>query len=278
MRVDAMAAATARNARQAGAGRTSTAGARTIGPNTVDAEEIARFDRLAATWWDENGPMKPLHAMNPARLSFIREQALLHFGGDMRSLAPLAGLTAVDVGCGGGLLSEPLARMGADVTGLDPASGNIAIARQHAERAGLAIDYRDDTLEAAVARGERFDMVLALEVVEHVADVPAFLDALFAATKPGGLAVLSTLNRGLRSFAAAIVGAEYVMRWLPVGTHDWRKFIRPDELERALELAGFEVREVAGMVPDISAGLGGGFRLSRDTAVNYIVAATRRAD
>ncbi len=245
---------------------------------TVDADEIARFDRLAATWWDVDGPMRLLHAMNPVRLRFIREQALLHFGGEAASITPLDGLRAVDVGCGGGLLCEPLALLGAAVTGLDPAVNNIAVARRHAEAAGLSIDYRAEPLEETVARGDQFDLVLALEVVEHVADVPAFLAGLHAATKPGGLAVLSTLNRGLRSFAAAIIGAEYVLRWLPVGTHDWNRFIRPDELEQGLNRAGFAVREVAGIVPDLASRLGGGFRLSRDTAVNYIVAAARPMD
>lgn len=240
--------------------------------STVDAAEIGRFDALAATWWDPDGPMKPLHGMNPVRLGFIRDQAALHFGIDARQMMPLRGLDVVDVGCGGGLLSEPLARMGATVTGLDPATQNIAAAKAHAARMELTIRYLPTTIEDVVAGGERFDIVMALEVVEHVADVPAFLAALSAALKPGGLLVMSTLNRSLRAYAAAIIGAEYVLRWLPKGTHDWNKFVRPDELANALEGAGLRVTDTRGMVPDP---LRGGWRLSRDTAVNYIVAATK---
>jgi 2-polyprenyl-6-hydroxyphenyl methylase/3-demethylubiquinone-9 3-methyltransferase len=241
--------------------------------STVDAAEVARFDALAATWWDENGPMRPLHAMNPARLGFIRTQALAHFQPAHGAL-PLAGLKVADVGCGGGLLSEPLARMGGAVTGVDPAERNIAVASAHAEAMGLSIRYRATTIEALAAEGERFDLITALEVIEHVSDPAAFLAALFEATRPGGLVVLSTLNRSKRAFAAAIVGAEYLLRWLPVGTHDWNKFIRPEELEGLLEDAGFRPLELKGMVPDL---FGSGFRLSDDTAVNYILAAARPA-
>ncbi len=240
--------------------------------STVDAGEIERFDALAATWWDPDGPMRPLHGMNPVRLSFIRQQVVSQFGTDPASVSPLAGLSVVDVGCGGGLLSEPLARMGGAVTGLDPATRNIAVAASHAESMDLSIRYLARTVEDVVADGERFDVVTALEVVEHVADVPAFLRALSGAAKPGGLVVVSTLNCTLRSFAAAILGAEYILRWLPVGTHDWNKFIRPDELEQGLEQAGLGVLETRGMTPDL---LRGGWRLSGDTAVNYIVAARK---
>jgi 2-polyprenyl-6-hydroxyphenyl methylase/3-demethylubiquinone-9 3-methyltransferase len=242
------------------------------GATTVDPAEVSRFDRMASDWWNPNGVMKPLHAMNPVRLGFIRDQIDEHFGVEPRSLLPLAGKRVVDVGCGGGLLSEPMARLGAQVTGLDPAGGNIAVAKAHAHSMGLAIDYRAETIEEVAARGERFDIVLALEVVEHVADVPAFLRALAQATRPGGLVVMSTLNRTLRSFGAAIVGAEYVLRWLPVGTHDWEKFVTPDELERGLLAQDLAPLNTAGMVPDI---LRGGWRLSSDTAVNYIVSAVR---
>jgi 2-polyprenyl-6-hydroxyphenyl methylase / 3-demethylubiquinone-9 3-methyltransferase len=239
---------------------------------TVDGDEVRRFNDLASTWWDVKGPMKPLHAMNPTRLSFIRECAVEHFGLDGKALNPLKGLTAVDVGCGGGLLSEPMARMGAAVTGLDPAVSNIEVARGHAESMGLDIDYRPETIEAAVARGERFDIVLALEVIEHVADVPVFVRALSNAAKPGALVFVSTLNRSLRAYAAAIIGAEYVLRWLPVGTHDWNKFVRPDELEQHLFAADLAPSEMRGMVPDL---LAGGWRLSSDMAVNYIACAVR---
>ncbi|MGL4438941.1 MAG: bifunctional 2-polyprenyl-6-hydroxyphenol methylase/3-demethylubiquinol 3-O-methyltransferase UbiG [Bosea sp. (in: a-proteobacteria)] len=240
--------------------------------STVDAGEVGRFDALASTWWDPDGPMKPLHGMNPVRLGFIRDQAAAHFGIEPRQMSPLAGLDVADVGCGGGLLSEPLARMGARVTGLDPATQNIAAAKAHAARMELDIRYLPTTIEDVVAQGERFDMITALEVVEHVADVPAFLEALSAALKPGGLIIMSTLNRSLRAYAAAIIGAEYILRWLPKGTHDWNKFVRPVELQEGLEDAGLRMIETRGMVPDP---LKGGWRLSRDTAVNYIVAAEK---
>jgi 2-polyprenyl-6-hydroxyphenyl methylase / 3-demethylubiquinone-9 3-methyltransferase len=240
--------------------------------STIDAAEIGRFDALAATWWDSDGPMKPLHGMNPVRLGFIRDQAAAHFGLAPRQMSLLAGLDVADVGCGGGLLSEPLARMGARVTGLDPAMQNIAIAKAHAARMELDIRYLPTTIEDVAAQGERFDMITALEVVEHVADVPAFLDALSEALKPGGIIIMSTLNRSLRAYAAAIIGAEYILRWLPKGTHDWNKFVRPDELEAGLEDAGLRVIETRGMVPDP---FKSGWRLSRDTAVNYIVAASK---
>ena len=237
---------------------------------SVDPGEIRRFDALASTWWDPNGPMKPLHGMNPVRLGFIRQQALAHFGRDEADIAALSGLSVADVGCGGGLLAEPMARMGACVSGFDPATRNIEIAKAHAALMELDIDYRAIAIEDAVAAGERFDLVTALEVVEHVADVASFLGSLAAALKPGGLLVMSTLNRTLRAHAAAIIGAEYLLRWLPVGTHDWEKFVTPEELTRGLERAGLHVVERKGMVPDL---LRGGWRLSRDMAVNYIVSA-----
>lgn len=242
--------------------------------STIDQAEIGRFDALASTWWDPDGPMKPLHGMNPVRLGFIRDQAVDHFGLSARQMMPLAGLDVADVGCGGGLLSEPLARMGGRVTGLDPASQNIAVAMAHAARMELDIRYLPTTIEDVVANGERFDLITALEVVEHVADVPAFLEALAAGLKPGGLLIMSTLNRSLRAYAAAIIGAEYILSWLPKGTHDWNRFVRPDELTSGLKDARLDVIETRGMVPDP---LRGGWRLSRDTAVNYIVAARKAA-
>jgi 2-polyprenyl-6-hydroxyphenyl methylase/3-demethylubiquinone-9 3-methyltransferase len=247
-------------------------GASTTRPSTIDPAEIGRFDALAATWWDPDGPMKPLHGMNPVRLGFIRDRAAAHFGIDARQMSLLAGLAVADVGCGGGLLSEPLARMGARVTGLDPSTQNIAVAMAHAARMELDIRYLPTTIEDVVAQRERFDMVTALEVVEHVADVPAFLAALSGALKPGGLLVMSTLNRTLRAYAAAIIGAEHILRWLPRGTHDWNKFVRPEELHAGLEHAGLKLIETRGMVPDP---LRGGWRLSRDTGVNYILAARK---
>ncbi len=253
-------------------GRSADVPAASTFRSTVDAGEIGRFDALAATWWDPNGPMKPLHGMNPVRLGFIRNQVIDHFGLPTAEIALLKGLNVADVGCGGGLLSEPLARMGATVTGLDPAEKNIGVAKAHAKRMELDIRYLPTTIEAVAASGERFDLVTALEVVEHVADVPAFLAALSLALKPGGLLVMSTLNRSLRAYAAAIIGAEYILRWLPKGTHNWEKFVRPLELQRGLEQAGLNHIDTRGMVPDLRHG---GWRLSRDTGVNYIVAATK---
>ena len=242
--------------------------------STVDPEEVARFDRVAEDWWDPNGPMRALHKLNPVRLAYIRDEACHRFGRDPRDPRCLAGLSVLDVGCGGGLLSEPLARLGATVTGLDPAPANIAVAKLHAERAGLAIDFRDETVEGVVARGDGFDLVLALEVVEHVADVGAFVAACCAAVKPGGLLVMATINRTLRAFALAIVGAEYVLGWLPRGTHQWDKFVTPDELTAAIEAGGLFVGGTQGVVYDP---LNDRWVLARDTAVNYMAAAERAA-
>jgi len=186
---------------------------------------------------------------------------------------PLDHLGVLDVGCGGGVLSEPLARLGAAVTGLDPAPANIAVARRHAERAGVGVDYRSDTIETVAARGERFDVVLAMEVVEHVADVPAFVAACALAVKPGGLLIMATINRTLRSFALAIVGAEYILGWLPRGTHQWDKFVTPAELTLALEANGLAVTDLAGIVYNP---LRDQWSLSRDTAVNYMALAERQ--
>ncbi|MFI5014491.1 MAG: bifunctional 2-polyprenyl-6-hydroxyphenol methylase/3-demethylubiquinol 3-O-methyltransferase UbiG [Hyphomicrobiales bacterium] len=241
---------------------------------TVDPEEIARFERLASTWWEPEGPMRALHAMNPARLSWIRDQAVRHFGRDRRETRVLAGLSALDIGCGGGLLSEPLARLGAAVTGIDPAGENIEVAERHAARSGLTIDYRAETVEDVAARAESFDIVFAMEVVEHVADVAAFMAACARVVKPGGLLLMSTLNRTLRSFGLAIVGAEYVLGWLPRGTHRWDRFLTPDELAGAMRRAGLKALEAQGLVFDP---LRWQWRLSRDTGVNYVFAAAKAA-
>ena len=216
--------------------------------------------------------MRPLHRINPLRLRFARDEICRRFGRDASEPYPLGGLSALDVGCGAGLLSEPLARLGADVVGLDPATRNIEAARAHAEAGGLSIDYRTDLVEAVAAGGERFEIVLAMEVVEHVTDVPAFLRSCADALAPGGLLLLSTLNRTLRSFALAIVGAEYVLRWLPRGTHDWDKFVTPDELRAATAGAGLAGFRTRGLVFDP---LRREWNLSRDTAVNYLAAADK---
>lgn len=236
---------------------------------SVDRDEVARFDALAERWWDPDGPMRALHRLNPVRLAYIRDQACRRFGRDPRAARPLEGLTVLDVGCGAGLLSEPMARLGGTVTGLDPAAANLDVARRHAARGGLSIDYRSDPVEALA---ERFDLVLAMEVVEHVPDVDAFVLACCRAVKPGGLLVMATINRTLRAFGLAIVAAEYVLRWLPRGTHDWEKFVTPEELARAIEAGGLSVADTSGAVYDP---LAGAWSLSRDTGVNYMVAAVR---
>lgn len=252
---------------------TSTAPAEAAaGGGTVDPAEVARFEAIARTWWDPKGPMRTLHKFNPVRLAYIRDEAARRFGRDPLAAGCLEGLSLIDVGCGGGVLSEPLARLGATVTGLDPAPTNVAVARAHAERSGVAIDYRGERIEDVVARGERFDIVTSMEVVEHVADVPAFVAACCAAVKPGGLLFMATLNRTFRSYALAIVGAEYVLRWLPKGTHQWEKFVTPDELEAAITAGGLTPVERKGVVYNP---LADEWRMSRDTAVNYMVSAVR---
>jgi 2-polyprenyl-6-hydroxyphenyl methylase/3-demethylubiquinone-9 3-methyltransferase len=215
--------------------------------STVDPAEIERFSRIAEEWWDPAGKFAPLHRLNPVRLGYIRDRAARHWQRDALS-APLKGLSALDIGCGGGLLSEPLARLGAEVTGIDAAERNIATARLHAAGQELAIDYRDTTAETLAESGAQFDIVLALEIVEHVADVDLFLGSCGRLAKPGGLVFLSTLNRTAKAWALAIAGAEYVLRWLPRGTHDWRKFLKPSEVVRGLRGGGVEAQEIVGLV------------------------------
>lgn len=239
---------------------------------SVDPAEVARFAAIAAEWWDPNGKFRPLHKLNPVRLAYVRAQAEARFGRDPRELEPLRGLRLLDIGCGGGLLSEPMARLGAEVVGVDAAADNIRIAALHAAQSGLAIDYRCTTAEALVADSETFDIVLGMEVVEHVADLDGFLSACADLLRPGGLMLLATLNRTLKAWALAIVGAEYVLGWLPRGTHDWTRFVRPSELARPLRRAGLRITDVSGVEYDV---LTGAWRPTRTTDVNYLVAAIR---
>ena len=239
----------------------------------VDAAEVAKFEAMAARWWDPAGAAAPLHRMNPCRLDWIADQVAAQFGRDRRKPSPFAGLAVLDIGCGGGLVTEPMARLGAAVTGLDASDAAIAVAREHAAGQGLAIDYRVSTVEDAAADGLGFDVVLALEIVEHVPDPGAFVAALSAVLRPGGIAILSTLNRTPQSLVKAVIGAEYVMRWLPPGTHDWRRFLTPAELDRHLSAAGLAPVARTGMR---YAPLSDAWRLDADDlSVNYAVAAVR---
>jgi 2-polyprenyl-6-hydroxyphenyl methylase / 3-demethylubiquinone-9 3-methyltransferase len=243
-------------------------------PSTIDEAEVARFSRLSSQWWDERGPMAALHKLNPVRLAYIRDRASAHFSRDPKRLDSLAGLRLLDIGCGGGILSEPLARLGAAVTGVDPAESNIAVARRHAEDSGLHIDYRCAGAEVLAEAGETFDVVLAMEVVEHVADVGLFVDLAANLVKPGGLLFLATLNRTLKSFALAIVGAEYILRWLPRGTHQWDKFVTPNELEIAVVQSGMEIADATGVIYNL---LADRWQLSADMDVNYMAVAAKAA-
>jgi len=240
--------------------------------SSVDAAEIERFSRYGADWWDPRGPMATLHKFNPIRVGYIRDHAAEHFQRDAKKLDSLKGLRILDIGCGGGILSEPLARLGADMVGVDPAEENIAVASAHAVESGVAVDYRATTAEALAAAGETFDVVLAMEVVEHVTDVDAFVATCAGMVKPGGMMFAATLNRTLKSFALAIVGAEYVLRWLPRGTHQWDKFVTPTELESAFEDAGLNVIGERGVVYNLFADR---WQLSSDMDVNYMLVAAR---
>ncbi len=240
--------------------------------SSVDEAEVERFSRHANDWWDAGGPMAALHKFNPVRLGYIRDKVAVRFARDPKKLDCLAGLRMLDIGCGGGILSEPLARLGAQMVGADPSPKNIAAASAHAEQSGVAVDYRTATAEALAEAGERFDVVLAMEVVEHVADVKSFVATCAAMVKPGGLMIAATLNRTLKSFALAIVGAEYVLRWLPRGTHQWDKFVTPNELELAFESAGLDVTGERGVIYNL---LADRWQLSSDMDVNYMLVAAR---
>ena len=240
---------------------------------TVDSAEIGKFEAMAADWWNPHGRFKPLHLLNPCRLDYINAQVAAEFGRDLTDRTPFKGLRVLDVGCGGGLLSEPMARLGADVVGADAAERNIAVARIHAEQQGLEIDYRYTTAEALARDGEVFDIVLNMEVIEHVADPQCYLSSCQKLLRPGGLMICSTLNRNAKSFALAIIGAEYVMRWLPKGTHDWTKFITPHELEKRIRQAGLKMVDRKGFV---FSPLAWSWSVSdRDLSVNYVTASIK---
>ena len=241
---------------------------------TIDPAEVAKFEAMAAEWWDPNGKFKPLHMLNPCRLDYVTGQIAQQFGRDLKAPAPFAGLKVLDIGCGGGLLSEPVARLGADVVGADAAERNIPVAQLHAEAQGLAIDYRHCAAEDIVATDERFDVVMALEIIEHVADPQGFAQTCADLLKPGGLMLCSTLNRNPKSYMMAIVGAERIMRWLPVGTHDWAKFVTPEELETMIRRTGLDFVDRKGMVFNP---ITWRWKLSdRDLSVNYITASVKR--
>lgn len=242
--------------------------------STVDPAEVAKFEAMAAEWWDPNGKFKPLHMLNPCRLDYITRQIAAEFDRDLTQPLPFKGLRLLDIGCGGGLLAEPMARLGADVVGADAAARNIPVAMVHAEQSGLRIDYRHTTAEDLAAAGERFDVVLNMEVVEHVADPLAYLTACQNLLKNNGLMICSTLNRNPKSFVMAIIGAEYVMRWLPKGTHEWQKFITPDELYDLIRRAGLEPVDKKGMVFNP---VSWSWSLSaRDLSCNYVTASVKR--
>jgi 2-polyprenyl-6-hydroxyphenyl methylase/3-demethylubiquinone-9 3-methyltransferase len=234
--------------------------------------EVSRFDKLGDSWWDPDGPMAPLHKMTPLRVAWARDLLVRHFRRETKSGAPLAGLELLDIGCGAGLFAEPLARLGAEVEGVDPAPASIAAARRHAEETGARVTYRVATLEELAAEPRRFDVASAMEVIEHVADPAGFVAAAASLVKPGGFFIASTLNRTLKSFALAIVGAEYVLRWLDPGTHRWEQFVTPEEFAAAARAAGLRVVDRQGVAYDP---FSLGWRLSRDMSVNYLFAAKR---
>ena len=243
----------------------------TAAPN-VDQAEVDRFRRIASEWWSPTGKFAPLHKLGPARLQFIRDRLVAHFARSLRGLKPLDGLTVLDIGCGGGLVSEPVTRMGARVTGIDPGAENVEAARAHAADQGLAIDYRITTVEALAAERRQFDAVLCLEVVEHVPDPAAFLKLCASLVRPGGMMIVSTINRTMKAYVLAIVGAEYVLRWLPVGTHQWERFVTPDEMSVHLRAAGLEAIQIEGMIYSL---ISDRWLLAADTDVNYLAAAVR---
>lgn len=251
--------------------------ATTLQGSTIDDAEVARFSAIADEWWDERGKFAPLHKLNPVRIGYLKSQILAHFARagapDGESATPLKNLSLVDIGCGGGLISEPMARLGANVSGIDASPTNIAVAQLHAANAGVTVDYRATTAEQLALEGQQFDVVLALEIIEHVADIGLFYDAICNLVKPGGLLILSTLNRTAKSYALGIIGAEHILRWLPKGTHTWSKFIKPSEMAAALRQRGFNASDTAGIT---FSPLDWSFSLNtNDLDVNYLMVAHR---
>jgi 2-polyprenyl-6-hydroxyphenyl methylase/3-demethylubiquinone-9 3-methyltransferase len=239
--------------------------------SSIDAEEVARFSAIAAEWWDPKGKFAPLHNFNPARLAFIRDEAVAHFGRDPKARRPFEGLRLLDIGCGGGLLCEPMARLGFAVTGVDASDENIGVASAHATEMGLSIDYRASTAEALLAAGERFDLVLNMEVIEHVADPGAFLRDCAGMIVPDGLMIVATLNRTLKALGLAKIAAEYLLRWVPAGTHDWKKFLSPDQLRGFLAGEPYRVEGPFGLALDVRTGRWG---RSTDVDINYMMTVT----
>jgi 2-polyprenyl-6-hydroxyphenyl methylase/3-demethylubiquinone-9 3-methyltransferase len=239
---------------------------------SVDPAEVARFSAMAEEWWDLHGKFAPLHKLNPVRLAYIRDKVAARFGRDPKKPRPLSGLRLLDIGCGGGLIAEPMTRLGAEVIAIDASATNIGVARSHAAESGLSIDYRAVSAESLAEAGATFDVVLCLEVIEHVADRPAFLATVASLVTPGGVLIAATINRTPQAYLLAIVGAEYVLRWLPRGTHDWGKFVRPSELAASLRRGGLDVQDLSGAV---YSPLTDSWRLGRDLAVNYLCFAVR---
>lgn len=237
------------------------------GGSTVNSDEVAKFSAIAEEWWSETGKFKPLHQMNPTRIGYVREKAIAHFG-LADSLTPFTGLKILDIGCGGGLLSEPMARLGAEVTGIDASEKNIKIASLHSAKSGVAVNYKNITAEELAATGEKFDIILNMEVIEHVANVDLFLKSCAELLKPNGLMFVATMNRTAKAFAFAIVGAEYVLRLLPRGTHDWKKFLKPSEISQNTEKLGLKLHHMTGVGYNP---LTQNFKLTDDVSVNYIM-------
>jgi 2-polyprenyl-6-hydroxyphenyl methylase/3-demethylubiquinone-9 3-methyltransferase len=238
---------------------------------SIDPDEVEQFSAMAAEWWDPRGPFKPLHEFNPVRVGYIRDQVCARLGRVATDPHTLNGLDIADIGCGGGLLCEPISRLGANVTGVDPSDKNISVASLHARQMGLGINYLQTSVEELAATGQTFDVVLAMEVLEHVADISVFMQSCATILKPGGIFVGATLNRTFKSLALAKIGVEYILQWLPVGTHDWDKFLTPAETTRSVRDAGLDLQTIQGVTYNP---FRGAWRLSADTDINYMVVAT----